>query len=145
MKAYALDLRKRVVKFIQSGGSKAEAARRFDLARSSVYRYLAAAKGGMLPPKTSWGHWRKLDPEKLQAHVKKHPDATLKEIQTVFGVSHHAVWVRLGQLGFTLKKTHKISRAQRGATLALPPGTGTARRPARLLPRRVRRGSPPVS
>jgi hypothetical protein len=23
----------------------------------------------------------------------------------VFGVSHHAVWVRLGQLGFTLKKT----------------------------------------
>ena len=44
MKAHALDLRERIVKFIQSGGSKAEAARRFDLARSSVYRYLAAAK-----------------------------------------------------------------------------------------------------
>jgi transposase len=104
MKAYALDLRERVVKFIQSGGSKAEAARRFALARSSVYRYLAAAQKGALTPKTSWGHWRKLDPEKLQAHVQKHPDATLKELQTVFGVSHHAVWVRLGKLGFTLKK-----------------------------------------
>jgi transposase len=145
MKAYALDLRERVVKFIQGGGSKAEAARRFDLARSSVYRYLVAAKAGVLPPKTSWGHWRKLDPDKLQAHVRKHPDATLKEIQQVFGVSHHAVWVRLGQLGFTLKKTHKISRAQRGATVAVPARAGKTQRPARLLPGRMRRGSPPVS
>jgi transposase len=145
MKAYALDLRERVVKFIQGGGSKAGAARHFDLARSSVYRYLAAAQKGALTPKKSWGYWRKLDPQKLQAHVKKHPDATLKELQQVFGVSHHAVWVRLGQLGFTLKKTHKISRAQRGATPALPPRTGKVRRPARLLSGRVRRVSPPVS
>jgi transposase len=134
MKAYALDLRERVVKFIQSGGSKAEAARRFDMARSSVYRYLAAAQKGALAPKKSWGHWRKLDPEKLQAHVKQHPDATLKELQNAFGVSHHAIWVRLGQLGFTLKKTHKISRAQRGAAVALPPRTRKVCRPARLLP-----------
>ena len=145
MKAYALDLRERVVKFIQGGGSKAEAARRFAVARSSVYRYLAAAKKGALPPKTSWGTWRKLDPERLRAHVKKHPDATLKELQQVFGVSHHAVWVRLGQLGFTLKKTHKISRAQRSPAVAVPARTGTTGRPARLLPRRVRRGPPVVS
>jgi transposase len=107
--AYALDLRKRVVKFIAGGGSKAEAARRFALARSSVYRYLTAARKGALPPKTSWGTWRKLDPQKLQAHVKQHADATLKELQAVFGVSHHAIWVRLGQLGFTLKKTHNLT------------------------------------
>jgi len=145
MKAYALDLRERVVKFLNAGGSKVEAARRFDLGRRTVYRYLAAAQKGALDPKKSWGHWRKLDPKKLHAHVKQHPDATLKELQKVFGVSHHAVWVRLGQLGFTLKKTHKISRAQRGAAVALPARTGKARRPARLLPGRVRRGSPPVS
>jgi len=145
MKAYALDLRERVVKFIQGGGSKAEAARRFDLARSSVYRYLSAAQNGTLAPKKSWGHWRKLDPQKLQAHVNKHPDATLKELQKAFGVSHHAVWVRLRQLGFTLKKTHKISRAQRGSAVALPPRTGKAGQPIRLLPRRMRRESPPVS
>jgi transposase len=145
MKAYALDLREGVVKFIQGGGSKAEAARRFDLARSSVYRYLIAANKGALAPKKSWGHWRKLDPAKLQAHVKKHPDATLKELQTAFGVSPHAVWVRLRQIGFTLKKTHKISRAQRGATLALAARTRKARRADRLLPGRMRRGSPPVS
>jgi transposase len=145
MKAYALDLRERIVKFIQGGGSKVEAARHFTLARSSVYRYLAAAQKGALPPKTSWGSWRKLDPEQLRAHVKKHPDATLKELQQVFGVSHQALWVRLGQLGFTLKKTHQISRTQRGAAVALPARARKVQRPARLLPGRVRRGSPPVS
>jgi transposase len=145
VKAYALDLRERVVKFLQAGGSKVEAARRFDLGRRTVYRYLARAKAGTLAPKTSWGQWRKLDPQKLSAHVKKHPDATLKELETFFGVSHNAVWVRLGQLGFTLKKTHKIPRAQRGAAVALPARTRKIRRPTRLLPRRVRRGSPPVS
>jgi len=144
MKAYALDLRERVVKFIQAGGSKAEAARRFDLGRRTVYRYLAAAKAGGLAPKKSWGKWRKLDPQKLSTHVQAHPDATLKELETVFGVSHNAVWVRLGKLGFTLKNTHKIPRAQRGAALALPARTRKVRRPARLLPRRMRRGSPPV-
>jgi len=144
MKAYALDLRERVVKFINAGGSKTEAARRFDLGRRTVYRYLAAAKAGTLAPKKSWGHWRKLDPHKLRTHVKKHPDATLKELQKVFGVSHHAVWVRLRQIGFMLKKTHKISRAQRGA-VALPTRIGNAGRHPRLLSRRMRRGSPPVS
>jgi len=145
MKAYALDLRERVVQFIQQGGSKAEAARRFSLARSSVYRYLEAAQQGTLAPKKSWGHWRKLAPQKLQAHVQKHPSATLKELQAVFGVSHHALWVRLRQIGFTLKKTHKISRTQRGAALALPPRTGKLGRRSRVLPGRMRRGSPAVS
>ena len=58
MKAYALDLRERVVKFVQVGGSKVEAGRRFSLGRSTVYRYLAAVKTNTLAPKTSWGAWR---------------------------------------------------------------------------------------
>jgi len=110
MKAYSLDLRERVVTFIQNGGSKAEAARRFDIGRRSVYRYLAAKASDTLAPKVSWGRWRKLDPQKLRRYVKKNPDATLKEIGTAFGVCHHAVWVRLNHLGLALKKSHKISR-----------------------------------
>ena len=123
MKAYALDLRERVVKFIQAGGSKVEAGRRFELGRSTVYRYLAAVKTNTLTPKTSWGAWRKLDPAKLQAHVIKHPDATLTELAAALDVSHNAVWVRLRQLGCTLKKTRKISRAKRSPAGALPPRT----------------------
>ena len=107
-----MDLRERVVKFVQAGGTRAEAARCFRLSARSVYRYLAAAKTNTLAPKTSWGAWRKLDPAKLQAHVKKHSAATLVELATALGVSHNAVWVRLQQLGCTLKKTHEISRTK---------------------------------
>ena len=134
MKAYTLDLRERVVKFVAGGGTRTQAARLFRLGERTVYRYLAAAKTNTLAPKTSWGHWRKLDPAHLQAHVRHQPDATLQELQRVFGVSHNTVWVRLRQLGFTLKKTHKISRAQRGAAVALRARTRKAGRPARLLP-----------
>ena len=104
MKAYALDLRERVVKFVQGGGTRAEAARRFSLGERSVYRYLAAKKTDTLAPKTTWGGWRKLDPSKLAAHVRQHPDSTLHELKAVFKVSHNAVWVALRQRGLTLKK-----------------------------------------
>ena len=145
MKAYAMELRERVVKYVEEGGTRAEAARRFRVGERTVYRYLAAAKTKTLAPKTSWGAWRKLDPAQLQSHVQQHPDATLQELQAVFGVSHNAVWVRLRQLGFTLKKTHQISRTKRGAAVALPPGTGKTVSRHRVLPRRVRSGSPVVS
>lgn len=127
MRAYEMDLRERVVKFVDGGGSKAEAARRFSLGRRTVYRYLAAAQKGQLAPQKSWGHWRKLDPQKLRAYVKQHSDATLKELQKVFGVSHQALWVRLRQMGFTLKKSHAISRTQRSAAVVVPPRTRKAR------------------
>ena len=55
MKACALDLRERVIKFLQAGGSKVEAARRFELGRRTVYRSLAAAKHGTLAPKNKLG------------------------------------------------------------------------------------------
>jgi transposase len=107
MKAYTLDLRERVVRFVHRGGTRAEAARRFSLGLRSVYRYLAAAKADTLAPKTTWGGWRTLDPGKLAAYVRQHPAATLHELKATFGVSHKAVWVRLRQLGYTLKKLVK--------------------------------------
>ena len=40
--AYSSDLRKRILDFIQAGGKKSEAARRFTVARSTIDRWLAA-------------------------------------------------------------------------------------------------------
>src|ERR1039458_8302980 len=59
MKAYGLDLRERIVSFVNAGGSKVEAARRFGVARKTVYNYLALVKAGALAPKASWGTWKK--------------------------------------------------------------------------------------
>lgn len=110
MKAYSMDLRQRVVSFVNDGGTKVEASKRFKIGRRTVYYYLARAKAGKLEPKRSWGSWKKLDPQKLKDYVKTHSDSTLMEMRKVFGVSHNTIWVRLNKLGITLKKTHKISR-----------------------------------
>ena len=84
MKAYGLDLRERVVGFVKGGGSKVEAAKRFRVARKTVYNYLTLVKTGALAPKESWGSWKKFDPAKVRAYVAKHPDATLWEIGRAF-------------------------------------------------------------
>ena len=39
--SYSVDLRKRVVSYVESGGSKSEAARRFEVSRKTVYNWLA--------------------------------------------------------------------------------------------------------
>ena len=40
--SYSSDLRKRVLNFIEAGGSKVEAAKRFGVARTTIYQWLNA-------------------------------------------------------------------------------------------------------
>jgi transposase len=138
MKALSMDLRERVVAFVKAGGGKLETARHFKIARRSVYRYLEADARGRLEPKKSWGTWRKLDPEKLSRYVRKNSEATLKDMQEAFQVSQQAIWVRLGQMGITLKKSHSVSGARRGAALAVQTRTRSAGDKGGVLSGRVR-------
>jgi transposase len=112
MKAYALELRERIVSFVQEGGKKTEAARRFNVGRDTVYRYLKAAQNDRLAPQPRKAYWKKLNPEKLRKEVQRHPDATLMAYTQRFGVSHVAVWKTLRKLGITLKKSHAVRRAK---------------------------------
>jgi transposase len=138
MKAYTLDLRKRIVDFVKAGGSKGEAGNRFKVARKTVYRYLEADAAGSLAPKQSWGGWRKLDPARVAREVKRRPDATLAELAQALGVWHTTVRYRLGRLKVTLKKNRALPRAGRGAEVALPQGDRAARRTPGVLPGRER-------
>ena len=104
MKAYPVVLRKRIVRFVEKGGSKAEAAKRFEVGRQTVYRYLKAAQKGGLDPKPQPGRRRTFADEALRKDVEARPSATLKERAAAFGVRHNAVWKRLRLLKMTLKK-----------------------------------------
>jgi transposase len=104
MTAYSMDLRKRIVKFVSDGGTKAEAARRFKVSRWTVYRYHDAAQSGDLAPKPCGGSAKRFGDDALRREVKDKPSATLKAHGRALGVSHNAVWKRLRQLAITFKK-----------------------------------------
>ncbi len=82
--AYSMDLRERVVKYVRGGGSKAEAARRYERRH------------------------RKIDWQALETHVNTYPEATLKDRAKQFGVNVSAIWYALKQLQITRKKTAKV-------------------------------------
>ncbi len=83
-KSYSVDLRRRVVRFVDAGHSRHEAARRFDVSVSFVIKLVAAYRAtGNLKPKPEGG-WRysKLDPHRdfLVRRVAEKADITMPEL-----------------------------------------------------------------
>ncbi|MGH1399580.1 MAG: IS630 transposase-related protein [Alphaproteobacteria bacterium] len=97
----SIDLRERVVNFVRSGGGKAEAADRFQVSRRTVYNWLSRAD--LSPEKHGLRH-RKIDKDKLRAHVRAHPHMLLRERAAIFGVSVPGLSIALKTMG-VVKKT----------------------------------------
>lgn len=104
----SLDLRQRVVDFVRSGGSKAEAARRFEVGEASVYRWLKP--GGLTYQRPGPRRPHKLDWEALRRHVEAYPDRTQAERARHFHVSRHGIWNALQKLAVTHKKKDGLPR-----------------------------------
>lgn len=109
--SYSTDLRRRVLAFVEEGGSKAMAARLFKVHPSTIYEWLK--RGEDLAPRPSTTRRRKLDKEALARHVCAHPDALLRERAAHFGVRINSVWVAMRRMGF-VKKRRRYS--ERGIT-----------------------------
>jgi transposase len=101
------DLRKRVIEFVRCGGSKAEAARRFQVSAMSVHRWVKPDGLTYKRPGPRSGH--KLDREALQRHVEEHNDMTQAERARHFGVSRHCIWHNLQRLKVSCKKNDDLS------------------------------------
>ena len=103
---YSTDLRKRVLDFINTGGSKASAERTFCVSRRTIYNWLAAEdpfayeKPGPKGP-------RSIDYDALRQHVADFPDNTLAERAKHFAVSQHGIFYALAKLNITRKKRRK--------------------------------------
>lgn len=104
---YSVDLRKRVLAFVKSGGSKVEAARRFAVTTRTIYNWLEAADP-LLHQKPGPRGPRKLDWEALRRYVMAHDDALLSEIAAHFGVSINAVWYACERMKLPRKKNVPI-------------------------------------
>ena len=123
----SIDLRQRVVEFVRSGGSKAEAARRFKVGEASVYRWLKP--GGLTYQRPGPRRARKLDWEQLRRHVADHPDRTQAERARHFHVSRHCIWNALRKLAVTHKKKDGLPRTRPPAAQAVPPPSRAVRAP----------------
>ena len=107
--AYSTDLRKRVLDFINEGGSKAAAQRTFGISRRTIYNWLeaedpfASEKPGPKGP-------RHIDYDALGQHVSDFPDATLAERAKHFGVSINGIFYALAKLNITRKKRRRLTK-----------------------------------
>ena len=97
---YSIDMRTRAIRFVNEGGSKAEAARLFRINRQTLYNWLAAED---LSPKVCGPRRRKLDKTSLATHVRDYPDALLRERAEHFGVRTNAIWVALRRMDIRKK------------------------------------------
>ena len=101
--SYSSDLGKRVLDFVNNGGSKAEAERTFSVSRRTLYNGLAAETPfayGKPGPKGP----RCIDYDALVRHVADSPDSTPAARAKHFGVSKECISYALEKLKITRKK-----------------------------------------
>jgi transposase len=103
--SYSEDVRRLVIQHVSGGGSKAEAARLYDVCRATVYLWLREGEKKKVPPKT---RRRKIDSLALKESVAARPDQTLAELGRSFGVHYSAISYALKRLDVTRKKNLAI-------------------------------------
>ena len=90
-------LKLKVLSFINKGGSKVEAATRFEISRQTLYRWLNQPDD--YQPKPGRVASYKFDQEQLRQDVLNNPKALLKELAAARGVSICAIHSALKRMG----------------------------------------------
>ena len=102
---YSIDLRKRVIQFIEEGGSAIEAAGRFSVTRQTVYNWIKKKQcTGSLKDNAPRRPWRRLNANEVIVFVESNPDLTLSEFASHFGVGSSTMCEALKRLKITRKK-----------------------------------------
>ena len=105
--AYSLDLRKKVINYVENGGSPTKAAKVFQVGRASIYRWLERVEA--IEVKT---RKRKIDYRALKQDVETNPEARLIDRAKQFKVRPSAI-------SYALKKM-KITRKSGATPLGFP-------------------------
>lgn len=98
---YSLDLRKRVIDYIENGGSVTKAAKLFQVGRASIYRWLNRETLEATKVKR---RKRKLDWLALENDVTENPESRLIDRAKKFSVRPSAISYALRQMKITRKK-----------------------------------------
>jgi transposase len=109
---YSLDLRKKVLKYIESGKTWNSASQTFGVAMRTVANWLKRKKQNKLPsqerPKGSY----KIDENRLKDFIAQNSDAYLREIAEEFKTTIPAVFYACNRNKITLKKRRPITKKE---------------------------------
>ncbi len=102
---HSLDLRIRVIDYIENGGSVTKAAKLFQVGRASIYRWLD--RETLESTKVKHRN-RKLDWSALRKDVTENPESRLIDRAKKFGVRPSAISYALKQMKITRKKNNFV-------------------------------------
>ncbi len=104
---YPISFRRKVVAHIEEGMRKRDAARLFKISPQTLYSWI---KSDNLSPRPHGSRHRKLDKDKLRAHVLDKPDMLLRERAKIFKVSVPGLSIALKTMKIVKKKNANIWR-----------------------------------
>ena len=94
---YSLDLREKVINFVENGGTITKAAYTFGIGRASIYRWLSRPKLSATKVKS---RQIKLDGKELEKDVKQNPESKLSDRTKKIGVNQPAIFYALKRINF---------------------------------------------
>lgn len=114
-KPYSEDLRKRVIRYVETGHTKAEASRKYEVSYRTIERWMNRYRAGGMIKAERTGRpvgTGKIVADRLEASVNMDSDKTLKERGKEFGVSAAALCKAMRRLNIAHKKNAAIRRAR---------------------------------
>ena len=112
-KPYSVDLRRRVLEYIEETADKEKASQLFKVGIATIYRWIARKKqSGNVEPSPKKAYKKKIDDQQLITYVEKNPDHFLIEIAAHFNTTLQAIFYALKRLRITRKKKLRSIRKE---------------------------------
>jgi transposase len=103
--AYSIDLRSRVIDYINKGNTQKKASEIFKVGTSTITRWLALlSETGSLEKRPLNRIAPKFESEKLNSYIEENPDAILRDVAEKFGGSITGAFHALKREKITIKK-----------------------------------------
>ena len=98
---YSIDLRKKVLEYIEGGGSRESACKIFKIHRNSITKWHKLSKQGCLSDPQPNRPWKKINPEALITAVTNNNDWLLADFARLFKVTTAAICLAFKSLNIT--------------------------------------------